>query len=147
MLFGLINAPTTFCTPMNKILYPYLDQFVTVYLDDNVIYSNTLEEHVEYLRTIFKVFKENKLYIKLEKCSFTKEEVHFLGHVIKGGKLMMDKKKVKAIEEWEPPTRVIELRSFLGLVNYYWRFNTGYSMHVVSLTDLLKKDKPWVWTT
>lgn len=80
-----------------------------LYLDDIIIYSNTFEEHVEHLRTVGKVLKENELYVKREQCSFAKEGVHFLGHVIKGGKLMMDKKKVKAIEEWELSTKVTEL--------------------------------------
>lgn len=99
MPFGLTNAPATFCTLMNKILHFYLDRFVVVYLNDIIIYSNTLEEHIEHLRTVLKVLQENKLYVKREKCSFAKEEVNFLGRVIEGGKLMMDKKKVKAIEE------------------------------------------------
>ena len=80
---------------MNKTLHPYLDWFVVIFLDDIVIYSNILEEHVEHLQTVFKVLKENEFYVKQEKCSFVKEEVHFLGHVIKGGKLMMDKNKLK----------------------------------------------------
>ena len=69
----------------------------------------------------------------------------FLGHRIKDGKLMMDVSKVKAIQEWEPPTKVPQLRSFLGLVNYYRRFIKGYSARVAPLTDLLKKNKVWEW--
>ncbi|KAL6340386.1 hypothetical protein AAG906_006039 [Vitis piasezkii] len=95
MPFGLINAPTTFYTLMNKIFHPYLDKFVVVYLDDIVIYSNTLKEHVEHLRKVFKILRQNKLYVKKKKCSFAKEEVSFLGHRIKDGKLIMyDSKKV-----------------------------------------------------
>ncbi|OIT36710.1 putative mitochondrial protein, partial [Nicotiana attenuata] len=58
----------------------------------------------------------------------------------------MDKAKVRAIQEWEAPIKVTELRSFLGLVNYYRRFISGYSAKAVPLTELLKKNKPWVWT-
>ena len=57
MPFGLTNAPTMFCTLMNKIFHPYLDKLVVVYLDDIVIYSNTLKEHVEHLRKVFKILK------------------------------------------------------------------------------------------
>ena len=94
MPFSFTNAPAMFCTLMNKIFHPYLDKFVVVYLDDIVIYSNTLntlKEHVEHLR---KAFKE---HVKNEKCSFDKEKVSFLGHCIKDGKLMIDDSKVKAI--------------------------------------------------
>ena len=146
MPFGLTNAPATFCTLMNKIFHPYLDQFVVVYLDDIVVYSNTLEEHKQHLREVFKVLRENELYIKKEKCSFAQQEVLFLGHKITGGKLMMETTKVQAIQEWEPPTKVPELRSFLGLVNYYRRFIKGYSAIAAPLTDLLKKNRPWEWT-
>ncbi|RVW96752.1 Retrovirus-related Pol polyprotein from transposon 297 [Vitis vinifera] len=118
MPFGLTNAPATFCTLMNKIFHPYLDKFVVVYLDDIVIYSNTLKEHVEHLRKVFKILRQNELYVKKEKCSFTKEEVSFLGHCIKDGKLMMDDSKVKAIQEWEPPTKVPQLRSFLDALDF-----------------------------
>ncbi|XP_015941749.1 uncharacterized protein LOC107467224 [Arachis duranensis] len=126
MPFGLINAPATFCTLMNEIFRLYLDWFIVVCLDNIVVYSNTLEEH--------------------EKCSFARDEVHFLGHIIKGGTLCIDQGKVKAIKEWEPPNKVSELRSFLGLANYYRRFIKGYSTKAAPLTDLLKKNHSWKWS-
>ncbi|KAL4020675.1 hypothetical protein IC575_019456 [Cucumis melo] len=146
MPFGLTNAPATFCTLMNKLFQPFLDRFVVVYLDDIVVYSQTLEEHVQHLRQVFQVLRNNELYIKLEKCSFAKQEVKFLGHWIKEGKLMMDNAKVRAILEWKAPTKIPELRSFLGFVNYYWRFIKGYSGIAAPLTNLLKKNQTWDWT-
>ncbi|XP_012844529.1 PREDICTED: uncharacterized protein LOC105964566 [Erythranthe guttata] len=145
MPFGLTNAPATFCTLMNKIFHPYLDRFVVVYLDDIVVYSDTMEEHVNHLRTVFQLLRENELFVKKEKCEFAKEEVQFLGHIIGHGRLQMDGAKIKAITEWEPPTKVTELRSFLGLINYYRRFIKGYSARAAPLTDLLKKNKTWEW--
>ena len=69
MPFGLTNAPATFCTLMNKIFNPFLDKFVVVYLDNIVIYSNTLEEHLDHLRKVFQLLRQNELYVKKEKCS------------------------------------------------------------------------------
>ncbi|RVW59550.1 Transposon Tf2-12 polyprotein [Vitis vinifera] len=122
MPFGLTNAPATFCTLMNKIFHPYLDKFVVVYLDDIVIYSNTLKEHKEHLRKVFKILRQNELYVKKEKCSFAKEEVSFLGHRIRDGKLMMDDSKgysaraapltdlLKKNKAWEWDERCLRLR-------------------------------------
>ena len=147
MPFGLTNAPATFCTLMNQVLHPFLDRFVVVYLDDIVIYSSSLEEHLGHLRQIFQALRENELYVKTEKCAFAKPEINFLGHVVGGGKIRMDKAKVQAIQEWEPPKRITELRSFLGLANYYRRFIRGYSAITAPLTDLLKKNHSWEWST
>ncbi|WCJ29454.1 Transposon Tf2-6 polyprotein [Euphorbia peplus] len=146
MPFGLTNAPATFCTLMNQVFREYLDQFVVVYLDDIVVYSSTLEEHREHLRLVFTKLRENKLFLKLEKCAFGQTRIQFLGHVIEQGRVSMDQKKVKAIADWPTPTNTTELRSFLGLANYYRRFIHNYSQKVASLTDLLKKNCTWTWS-
>nr|XP_033508465.1 uncharacterized protein LOC117273398 [Nicotiana tomentosiformis] len=101
---------------------------------------------MKHLRKVFQVLRDNGLYIKREKFKFAQSKVHFLGHVIRNGELCMDEAKVRAIQEWEAPIKVTELRSFLGLVNYYRRFICGYSAKAAPLTELLKKNKPWVWT-
>jgi hypothetical protein len=146
MPFGLTNAPATFCTMMNEVFQEYLDKFVVVYLDDIVIYSSTLEEHVEHLKKVFAKLREHKLFVKLEKCSFAQEKIKFLGHIIQQGCIRMDQDKVKAIEEWQPPSNVSELRSFLGLANYYRRFVKGYSKIASPLTELLKKGRIYNWS-
>ena len=117
MSFILTNAPDTFCMLMKKIFNPYLDKFVVVYFDDTVIYSSTLEEHVENLRKVFQVLRKNDIYVKREKCKFSQHEVHLFGYVISQGKVQMDEAQIRAIQEWEVPTKVIELQSFLGLAN------------------------------
>jgi hypothetical protein len=97
MPFGFTNALTTFCTLMNDIFREWLDDFVVVYIDDILIYSGSLEEHVEHHRKVFQRLRENKLYAKLEKCEFGVTEVDFLGHRITQEGLKMDDHKVKAI--------------------------------------------------
>ncbi|XP_019058307.1 PREDICTED: uncharacterized protein LOC104816062 [Tarenaya hassleriana] len=146
MPFGLTNAPATFCTMMNQLFHEYLDKFVVVYLDDIVVYSRNLSEHVGHLRTVLSVLRDNELYVKLEKCSFAQQEVEFLGHYVKEGRLLMDPKKIKSIREWVVPRTLPQLRSFLGLVNYYRRFILGYSSIAAPLSDMLKKDRKWQWT-
>ncbi|BBN67638.1 hypothetical protein Prudu_138S000200 [Prunus dulcis] len=121
----------------------FLGQFVVVYIDDIVVYSNSPEEHLEHLKKVFQVLRDNQLYVKKEKCSFIQEEVEFLGHRIRGGQLLMEEGKVRAIQEWEPPIKVPELRSFLGLVNYYRKVHQGIFSIAAPLTDLLEKNKTW----
>ena len=86
----------------------------------------TVKEHEEHLRIVLQILKERKLYAKLSKCEFWKEEVKFLGHVVSKGGIAIDPSKVEAVMEWERPTTVTEVRSFLGLAGYYWRFIEGF---------------------
>ncbi len=97
MPFGLTNAPATFCIFMNDIFREWLDDFVVVYIDDILIYNGSLEEHAEHLCKVFQRLRENKLYVKLEKCEFGLKEMDFLGHKITQECLKMDDRKVKAI--------------------------------------------------
>ncbi|KAL0393405.1 UNVERIFIED_CONTAM: RNA-directed DNA polymerase [Sesamum latifolium] len=86
-----------------------------VHLDDIVIYSRTLAEHVEHLRQVLARLREYELYVKVSKCSFAQEIISFLGHIVERGRIRMDSKKIQAIEEWKPPSDVYDLRSFLAL--------------------------------
>ena len=115
MPFGLYNAPATFCTLMNNVLWPFLDKSIVVYLDDIVVYSKTLEDHNKHLKEVFDALWENQLYLKAFKCSFGQEEIQFLGHWIGHGVIRMDDNKVAAIQDWEESRTVHEVRSFLGL--------------------------------
>ncbi|KAL0416169.1 UNVERIFIED_CONTAM: Retrovirus-related Pol polyprotein from transposon [Sesamum latifolium] len=146
MPFGLTNAPATFSTLMNQALHGFLDEFVVVYLDDIVVYSGSLAEHVKHLRQVLTRLREHELYGKVSKSSFAQETISFLGHIVERGRIRMDPKKVQAIEEWRPPSDVHDLRSFLGLANYYRCFVKGYSEIARPMTDLLKKTETWNWT-
>jgi hypothetical protein len=98
-----------------------------------------MEEHVEHLRKVFQRLKENKLYVKFEKCKFNVTKVDFLGHKIIQEGLKMDDHKVKPILDQEPPRSVSTLRSFLGLASYYSKFIKKFAKIATPLTNLLKK--------
>ncbi|XP_042444160.1 uncharacterized protein K02A2.6-like [Zingiber officinale] len=146
MPFGLTNAPTTLCNLMNEVLYDFLDNFVVVYWDDIIIYSKSLEEHLEHLGMVLDRLRKHQLFVKKEKCEFASQEVMFLGHMVINCHVRMDPKKVLAIVEWQHPSTIPELRSFLGMANYYHKFIVGYSKKVAPLTDLLKKNVRWEWS-
>jgi len=126
MSFGLTNAPVVFMEAMNRMLHPYLDVFVVVFIDDILVYSKTKEEHEVHLSLVLDKLREYKYYAKLKKCTFWLFEVSFLGHVINHDGLTVDPKNVASMVEWERPTTVIDVRSFLGLAGYYRRFVLYY---------------------
>jgi len=147
MPFGLTNAPATFQCVMNSILAPYLDRFVVVYLDDILIYSRNQEEHLEHLRIILQLLREHKFYCKRSKCLFGVSQVEYLGHLLTPQGVQVDPKKVHAMVAWPTPTNVHELRSFMGLLQYYSSFIPHFADVAFPLTELFKKDTPWVWAS
>jgi hypothetical protein len=104
---------------MNGVIREYLDKFVQVFIDDILIYSQTLEEHDAHLRLVLQCLRENKLYCKLSKFSFYQSKIHYLGHVISNEGIVVDPTKVEAIMEWPVLTNVPKVRSFMGLAGYY----------------------------
>ena len=146
MPFGVTNALTIFMDYMNRIFRLYLDQFVVVFIDDILIYSESQEEHAEHLRVVLEVLKQHKLYGKLSKCEFWLDEVQFLGHVILAQGIEVDPAKIETVVKWERPQTVTEVRSFFGLTGYYRRFVEGFSKIVSPLTQVTRKDQPFSWT-
>ncbi|CAI5484512.1 unnamed protein product [Closterium sp. Yama58-4] len=147
MPFGLCNAPATFQAEMNHILRPLLDECVVVYLDDILIYSKNMKEHVEHLRKVFEILRKNKFYVKLSKSDFALKKVQFLGHMVSAEGVHVDPRKIEAVKKWKVPENVKELQQFLGFANYYNRFVPQYAKIAAPLTDLLKKDTPFKWDT
>jgi len=146
MPFGLANAPVAFMDFMNRVFREFLNQFVVVFIDDILIYSKNLEEHEDQLRIVLQKLKDKQLYAKFSKCEFWLERISFLEHVISKEGITVDPKKIEAVVNWERPTNVHEIRSFLGLAGYYRRFVEGFSKLFGPLTALTKKNARYEWT-
>ena len=145
MPFGLSNAPAVFQELMSVVLQGCND-FATAYLDDIMVFSSTLEEHLEHLSIIFGKLRQHNLKLKLKKCSFLQLETNYLGFVISEEGIKPDEKKVEAIKSLPVPTCVREVRSFIGMCSYYRRFIPNFSQIAEPIIALTRKYAHFKWS-
>ena len=112
MPFGLTNAPAAFMDLMHRVFQPCLDQFVVVFVDDILIYSQSEEEHEDHLRIVLQALRDHKLYAKFNKCEFWFIEVKFLRPFVSASGVSVNPDKVEAVMSWERPKLVFEIHSF-----------------------------------
>jgi len=122
-----------------------MEGVVVVYLDDILIFTETLEEHWTVTRRVMELLQEHNLFLKLEKCKFEKTEVEYLGVIISQNSIKMDPVKVAGVMEWPTPSNRKEVQSFLGFTNFYRRFIQWFSHLAHPLFDLMRKDMEWRW--
>ena len=111
---GPTNAPAMFQFSMNDILREYLDIICVGILDDVIVFSATLAEHVKHVRTILEVLRKHKLYAKIEKCEFDREVMTFVGFLVTKSGIGMDPAKVAAIMDCPTPKNLKKVHSFLA---------------------------------
>ncbi|XP_062088841.1 uncharacterized mitochondrial protein AtMg00860-like [Humulus lupulus] len=146
MPFGLTNAPSTFQVAMNQLFRPFLRRFITVFFDDILVYSQSIEEHVSHLRLMLQLLQDHSFYAKVSKCQFFQTTIEYLGHVVSADGVRADPTKIATMVDWPIPSTIKQLRGFLGLTGYYRRFVAHYASLAAPLTELLKKDN-FVWNT
>ncbi|KAL7853106.1 hypothetical protein SRHO_G00188910 [Serrasalmus rhombeus] len=137
MPFGLCNAPGTFQRLMERLFGDQQCQSLLLYLDDIVIFSSTVTQHLERLDLVLGRLQHEGLKAKLEKCFFFQREVSYLGHVISDQGVATDPSKIQAVAGWRTPSTVSELRSFLGFSSYYRRFVEGFAKLAAPLHKLV----------
>ena len=125
--FGLINAPATFQRAMQSCLSGLNWEIALCFLDDIIVFSNSFDQHLERLKAVFARLVKFNLKLKPSKCEFLKDEVKYLGHVVSARGISTDPAKIKAIQAWESPKTPTQVRSFLGLAQYYRRFVKDFS--------------------
>jgi hypothetical protein len=147
MSFGLKNAPSTFMRLMNEVLREFIGKFVIVYLDDILIFSKIVREHLKHLATVMQRLQQEKMLINMKKSSFMKTELIYLGFVISVNELRMDPDKVEVIKNWPSPRNIFEVRSFHGLASFYRKFIRNFSGISAAMMDTVKKrHKYFHWT-
>ncbi|GBG78024.1 hypothetical protein CBR_g25958 [Chara braunii] len=145
MPFGLTNAPTTFQAAMTTEFRHMLYRFVLIYLDDILVYSRSLDEYVEHLRTVLERLRQAKYKANRDKCEFARQELEYLGHYVTPQGIRPLADKIEALRVWPEPTNTTEVRSFMGLAGYYQRFIAGYSRIVAPMTRLQSPKVPFVF--
>src|SRR5258708_15320011 len=145
MPFGLTNAPAVFQQFINEVLGNLLDVCMVGYLDDILIYSDSIEQHWDHVREVLRQLQEAGLYANPKKCSFHMDTVEYLGFILTLTGLHMDPMKVAVIQSWPEPQNVRNVQSFLRFANFYHCFIADYSQLTLPLTNLCKKTTPWIF--
>lgn len=140
MPFGLKNAPATFQRIMDDVLRGLVNTFCLVYLDDIIIFSPSLKEHINHLKLVFNRLQQHNLKLQLDKCHFLRKETEFLGHVITPEGIKPNKQKIDIIKKFELPKTAKDIKSFLGLIGYYRKFIENFAKITKPLTKCLKKN-------
>ena len=146
MPFGLTGGPASWQRFINDLLWEYLNDFCTAYLDDILIYSTSIKEHRQHVRKVLTKLREARIQADVDKCEFHVTETKYLGLIISVDGIKMDPAKVDAIKQWDSPTCVREVRSFIGFCNFYRRFIRDFSKIAGPLNTLTKKDVKFAWT-
>jgi hypothetical protein len=144
--FGLTNGPSTFQRYINDILMGYLDDFCSAYIDDILIYSDTLEEHEEHVEKVLERLRSANLQADIDKCEFHVTQTKYLGFIIGVDGIAVDPDKIEAVESWEEPATVRAVQSFLGFCNFYRRFVENYGRIAKPLNALTVKGIKFEWS-
>jgi hypothetical protein len=145
MPFGLKNAMSTFTRTMSEIFKDLGDKFLKVFVDDLNIHSKNWEDHLQHLGAVLSRLREVNLKLNLSKCCFAAKSIVFLGHVVSKEGTKLGPGKIDAVLRFPEPKTVTNVRSFLGLTGYYWKYIRGYSRLASPLFELTKKDITFVW--
>jgi len=145
LLFGLANAPADFQELMNEIFFDLIGVSVLVYLDDIIVFSADPALHEGHVREVLHRLRANLLFCNLQKCQFNLSSVSYLGFIVSQNGIDMDSSKIEAISGWPVPSSKTDIRSFLGLANFYRKFIKDFSHLSVPIHALLKKNAPFIW--
>ena len=132
---------------MNLLLADLLDKCVLVYMDDILIYSKMVDDQVAHVKAVFEHLVAKNWHVKEKKCALFLQEVEFLGHMVSAEGVKVVVVKIDAVSSWPTPTCVREVQGFLGLVIFYRRFMKGFMAIAKPMTNLMRKDKDFMWGT
>lgn len=142
---GDCNAGATYQTLMNHLFASYMGVFMYVYLDDIIIFSDSIEDHLKHIRIVFNILRKERLFLGPNKMQFFTEELRILGHVVSDEGIRMDPHKVDKVINWKTPTNKDLLRSFIGAVGYLAPNCKDIRVPLEHLSSLTTEIRPWKW--
>src|SRR3989442_2745021 len=145
MPFGLCIAPATFQRLMDDVTIGLNYQICLVYLDDIILFSGTIEEHLLRLKLLLNRLRSRNLKLKPSKWFLLQRKVNFLGHVISEGSIATDPEKIEQVRSWPRPQNTTETRSFIGLARYYRRFVNQFARVAAPLHALAAINAKFIW--
>jgi hypothetical protein len=141
--FALTNGPATYQRYMNDVLFDYLDDLCTAYLDDILIYSDNELDHKLHVKKVLQRLRDAGLQADIKKCEFSVTKTKFLGFIVSTDGIEVDPEKVSVIRDWQAPDTVRGIQSFLGFCNFYRRFIRDYGKIAKPLVRLTKTGIPF----
>ena len=139
------NAGTTYQTLMNHIFTSYIRVFMYMYLDDIIIFSDSVEDHLKHIRIVFGILRKEHLFLSLNKMQFFAEELKILRHIVNDNRICMDLYKVDKVVSWKTPTNKDLLRSFIRAVGFLAPNCKGIRIPMGQLSSLTAESHPWRW--
>ena len=143
---GHCQSPYWMTVALNQLFRHQIGSYLLVYLDDIICISESSDQHLKHLQTIFEKFRGANLKLHPKKCKFFQTEVKYLGFIFNSDGVKSDPQKTAIITNYPTPRKVRDVRSFLGMVNYFRRYIKNYANLSYPSYRLLKKDVPFLWT-
>ena len=143
--YGLSNSPASFQRLIDVVLRNLTGTECFVFIDDVILFSDTIQEHARRLEHVLQRFEKANLQLQPEKCVFAQPQVEYLGYVVARDGVSASPEKVKVVRQYPVPKNVKDIRSFLGLASFYRRLVPQFADIAKPLTELVKKDTPVKW--
>ena len=144
--FGLCNSPASFSRMMNLVMAGLNFSICLIYLDDIIVFASDLKTHLERLTQVLSCLMSANLKLKPSKCCLLQREVLFLGHVVSADGVATDPSKVSVVKDWPTPTKLRDLRAFVGLCSDYRRFVPDFAAVARPLHALTKTGTKFQWS-
>lgn len=146
MPFGLCNAPSVYQRSINNALRAHKDNCVLIYMDDVIIFSDTIDHGIYNLDRVLKSLRDSGFSVNINKCKFLKTEIEYLGRIISNGSVSPSPRKVQALIHSPVPSNVKTVRQFCGLAGYFRKFIPNFSQTMIPLYNLTKNNVKFNWT-